>query len=121
MLLFSKAVELAGDGFGSSGQIWLVFGLNALFAVAFAAGAYGFWQRFNWGRLLFLWTIVCWTGFNLWALFIPGTSHPVNELLFSSLQTLAGAAISLWYLNMPRIKAFFITKESGNPHWNDSA
>ncbi len=107
MLLLSKAVELSGNQVGSPGQIWLVFGLNTIFAVGFMAGAYGLWTRQNWGRALFLYIIIGWAAFIIIALFITNAAAPSPTVFYDGLRAAVGLTISLWYFNLPRIKHLF--------------
>ena len=106
LLLLSKVVELSGDGFGSQPQIWLVFILNALFGILFAASAYGLWGRYTWGRILFLWGILFWSAFELFSLFI-GNDATVPAIIAGVFRVAIGLLISLWYFNLPRIKMLF--------------
>lgn len=113
ILLLTKAVELASEDSISPLQIWLIFGLNVVFGLAFAGSSYGLVRQHNWGRLVFIWAIVVWSGFNLVAVFLPtlifAAAQPrsAGELTFNSLRFAAGMVLPLWYLNLPRVKALF--------------
>jgi len=85
LLLLSKAVELAGDEFNNQPQIWLVF---------------------SWGRILFLWTLVFWSGFDLISLFI-GNDNTIPAIIVGVLRVAIGLVISLWYFNLPHVTALF--------------
>jgi len=113
LLLLSKAVELYSNQFGNQAQIWLIFILNVIFGLVFAVSTYGLWRPHNWGRLLFIWAIVIWSGFNILALFAPGIlsassrDYTTGQLAASGIRFVAGLFIPLWYLNLPRVKALF--------------
>ncbi len=106
LLLLSKAVELAGDEFNNQPQIWLVFTLNILFGLVFGASAYGLWGRQSWGRILFLWVLVFWSGFDLISLFI-GNDNTIPAIIVGVLRVAIGLVISLWYFNLPHVIALF--------------
>jgi len=107
LLLLSKAVELAGDRVGSPAQIWLVMGLNTAFALLFGAAAFGLWTRQNWGRLLFLYTIVGWGAFIVIALFVSNPADSTTAIVYEGLRAVVGVTISMWYFNLPHIKQLF--------------
>ena len=119
LLLLSAVVGSEGDLNLSQGQIWTVFILNGLFGLAFAASAYGLWTRRHWGRLLFMGSIIVWAVFYVVALFIPGESSADSDygpgsLILNLIPYVVGLTISVWYLNLPHIKALFDAKESAN-------
>lgn len=104
----------------SQSQIWVVFSLNALLAVAFAACTYGLWTRHHWGRVLFMGCIALWAIFYVVALFASSTPLANNDytpgsMAFNLVPYLGGAILAIWYLNLPHIKALFDKKESVNP------
>jgi hypothetical protein len=117
LLLLSAVVESGGQADTDQGQIWLVFVLNGLFSLAFAASAYGLWTRQHWGRLLFMGSVVVWSGFYIVTLFLP-VAVPATEnrspvtLIINLIPYIIGVIISIWYLNLPHIKALFDLKES---------
>jgi hypothetical protein len=80
-------------------------------AVGFGASAYGLFQRYNWGRRLFLGVVTVWAGFNLIALFAPSLilnePYTVNSLIFNGLRYIIGFFLPWWYLNLPHIKILF--------------
>ena len=113
LLLLTQAPDFYSNENGNQARIWIIFILNMGFGVAFAASAYGLWQQHNWGRLLFLWTIIIWTGFNLIALFAPafifGSSrqYTTTELATNGIRFVASLFIPFFYLNLPRVKVLF--------------
>ncbi|MEW5959760.1 MAG: hypothetical protein AB1801_18700 [Chloroflexota bacterium] len=119
MLLLSKAVELYSNQFGSQAQVWMIFIINGILGIGFAASAFGLWRTDNWGRLLFLWIIGLWSGSNLLAMWVVnplilGRQYGLADLLLNGLLVTTGLIISLWYFNLPRIKTLFQTKTSKN-------
>ncbi len=114
LLLLTQTVEFISDQYGNQGRVWLIFGFGIIFAVAFGASGYGLWQQKNWGRLLFLWIIVIWFGFNLLALLAPGliysntTPRNTTAVITNGLRLSLALVIPLWYLNRPQIKAVFL-------------
>ena len=119
LLLLSAVIESGGQENTDQGQIWIVFILNALFAIAFAACVYGLWTRRNWGRLLFMISVTIWSIFYIVALFLP-TGAPVTEsysvmtLIINLIPYIIGVALSIWYLNLPHIKAMFEIKRAAD-------
>jgi hypothetical protein len=118
MLLLSAIVGSATQESISQGLIWTVFFLNALFALGFAASVYGLWSRRQWGRLLFMGCIFIWSVFYVVA-FLPGVSsadsnYSVGALAFNLIPYIIGFLATLWYLNLPHIKALFNAKEATN-------
>ena len=113
MLNLTQAVRLNNVADGSQVQIWLIFILSIFFGLAFASSTYGLWRYQNWGRLLFIWTNLVWSGFNIMALFVPdvifalGSRHSVVELTTNSLRFAISLFLPLLYLNLPRVKALF--------------
>ena len=113
LLLLSLAVEFYSNEYGMQSRVWLIFGLNVVFGLAFAASTFGLWRQQNWGRLLFLWAIIIWSSFNFITLFIPnllfsaGRDYTIRELTPNAIRFAAGVFVPLWYLNLPRVKAFF--------------
>lgn len=91
----------------------MIFILNIIFGVGFGASSYGLFRRQSWGRILFLWIILIWTGFNLLAIFLFRPVLPSNSGLFidnlfvSAVRFALGGVISVWYFNIPRVKARF--------------
>ena len=120
LLLLSQAVELYSDEAGNQSRVWLIFGLNVCFGLGFGLSAYGLWERRNWGRVLFLWCLVIWSGFNLAALFLPRLlfasvrDYSAGGLAANSIRFAVGLLVSLWYLNLPRIKTLFDPSSSAN-------
>jgi hypothetical protein len=99
------------------GRIWTVFILNVLLGLAFAACAYGLWTRRHWGRFLFMGCIIVWSFFYVTALFVSGppsadNNFTVSTLTFNLIPYIIGAVVSVWYLNLPHIKALFDRKQS---------
>jgi hypothetical protein len=63
--------------------------------------------------------IAVWAVFYVIALFFSGTSladtdYTPGSLAFNLVPYLGGVIISVWYLNLPHIKALFDNKESTN-------
>lgn len=113
LLFLSGTVELTSNQFGTQTQVWVIFIFNAIFAIGFAGSAYGLWGVRGWGRVLFLWVIGAWSIFNLVALFMTIDSYPTSEFIIDLLRLIVGLLISLWYFNIPRIKALFDRNSSG--------
>jgi hypothetical protein len=110
--------------------------LNVIFALGFGGSVYGLLKRYNWGRVLFMWLIVIWSGSNLIALFAPNlfyflfspnTPSPGSGLLFSpnpdytakeltlnGFRFVVELCLPLWYLNLPHIKTIFHTPSAEN-------
>lgn len=114
LLLLTRVVQLGGEVLENQSMIWLVFIFNTAFGLGFTGSAYGLWRRRNWGRVLFLWWIVIWSGFNWVAVFFnPALSSNqealISNLLINGLRLAVGVIISMWYFNMPHIKALFDT------------
>ena len=107
LLILSRVVEIGGYEPDSRNQIWLIFALNVIFGLGFAASAYGLWRKLNWGRLLFLWCIVIWSALNIAALFISHPSYSPGARALNSLRFIVGPVVVLWYLNLARIKHGF--------------
>jgi hypothetical protein len=108
--LLSKAVELTSGIFGDQSLIWFIFILNIVLALGFGASVYGLWGKHRWGRVLFLWLIVVWSISNLIALFVfnpPGQDLNISTVLINGFRFGVGVLISLWYFNLPHIKALF--------------
>lgn len=119
MLLLSAVVETTNQETISQGRIWTVFILNALFVVGFAASTYGLWGRHHWGRLLFMGCVIVWSLFYIAAQFLPGVSsanrnYTLGALTFNLIPYVVGLLVSVWYLNLPHIKALFDTEEAAN-------
>jgi hypothetical protein len=110
LLFLSRVVELAGDEFGSQAGVWLVFALDALFCIGFGLSAVGLWQRRNWGRLLFLWLLGFWSGFELVGPFLTN-SDTFIDFTANMFRVAIGLLISLYYFNLTRIKALFYNDE----------
>ena len=109
LLILTIAVEFyQGD---NQLQIWVIFALNLLFCIGFAAAGYGMWLRRAWGRIAFLWLIAVWSAFNFMGLFAPGlalnSAQPFWQIALNGLKFGAALAIPLIYLNLPHIKAQF--------------
>jgi hypothetical protein len=85
--------------------------MNSLFGLGFAVSAYGLWQRYNWGRILFLWLIVSWSGLNLFAIYSPYLSprqdFSFDGALISTLRFGFAVILSLVYFNLPQVKDLF--------------
>jgi hypothetical protein len=109
LLILTQVVETGGYEPESLNQIWLIFGLNVIFGLGFAASAYGLWRKRNWGRLLFLGIIVAWSAFNIIALFSSQPAYSAGSRAVNSLRYLVGPVVSWWYLNLARIKHQFQT------------
>ena len=118
LLQLTLAAGLYSDVYGAQARLWLVFVLNIAFGLAFVACAFGLWQKQNWGRLLFIGTIIAWSAFNLLAVLL-------RDVVYSSVveSTPAGAAVNtirfalglflpLLFLNLPRVKALFYNTSS---------
>jgi hypothetical protein len=119
LLLLSAVVGSESDLNLSQGQIWTVFVLNGLFGLAFGASAYGLWTRRQWGRLLFMGSIIVWAIFYVAALFTSGESSASSDygpgsLILNLIPYVVGLTVSVWYLNLPHIKALFNTRDSEN-------
>ena len=124
MLLLSAVVGTTNQENITQGQIWTVFVLNTLFALGFAASAYGLWGRRHWGRFLFMGCIIVWSAFYVVALFLPNASsanghYTAAALTFNLIPYIVGLFASVWYLNLPHIKALFDTQESANERSNE--
>jgi hypothetical protein len=93
--------------------IWIVSGLNFLFALGFGACAFGLWQHRNWARIIFLSLIVFWSGFNFASLLVSnGLGTSGYPLLLNGLRY-GGALVIPWlYLNLPKIRLEFSDKTS---------
>ena len=117
MLNLTQAIRLNNVESGSQARIWTIFILSVTFGLAFISSTYGLWRQHNWGRLLFIWTNVIWSGFNIIALFVPtlifatGAGHSVPELATGIIRFAASLVIPLVYLNLPRVKALFYNNE----------
>ncbi|RME76120.1 MAG: hypothetical protein D6784_06560 [Chloroflexi bacterium] len=107
MLYLAKVVELAGIPLASPGRLWLVFGVDTLFALLFAACTYGFWTLRRWGRILFVWTVIPWFAFEVAALFTSGRTYSGLEIGYTVARAFIAGLFSAWYLNIPRVKALF--------------
>ncbi|MBE7551925.1 MAG: hypothetical protein HS126_12725 [Anaerolineales bacterium] len=119
LILLSAIVASESDLNLSQGQVWTVFVLNGLFGLAFAASAYGLWTLRHWGRLLFMGSIIVWAIFYVVALFSSGelsagSDYSPGSVVFNLVPYLVGLIVSVWYLNMPHIKALFDAKEAEN-------
>jgi hypothetical protein len=137
ILLLSESVQFLGSNVGpDQGQIWLIFVLNVIFALGFGGSVYGLLKRYNWGRVLFMWLIVIWSGSNLIALFAPNLlyllffpkavlstpgllfspnqDYTVGELTVNGLRHAVELILPLWYLNLPHIKMIFRTQPDEN-------
>ena len=116
LLLLSQAVGLYTNNNGDQLQVWIIFLLNIGFGLAFAASTYGLWRKQNWGRLLFLWTIIIWSSFNLLALFAPdvifssGARYSAGELAANGVRFALGVFLPLLFLNLPSVKALFYSE-----------
>ena len=110
LLLLSASADI----YESLGEVWWVFIINVLFIIGFGVSAYGLWQQQNWGRRLFLGTMVVWALFNLLALFAPAfifvseRAYAPQNLFFSVVRLVAGLIFSFGYLNLPNVKAAFL-------------
>ncbi|GAB4432826.1 MAG: hypothetical protein Kow0031_14290 [Anaerolineae bacterium] len=110
LLLLTLAVELYEGG--NQPVMWAIFGMNIIFAVGFAAAAYGLWGKWNWGRIAFLWLIAVWSIFNFISLVTPGAAgvafrQSPGQWLLTGLKYGAALVIPLIYLNLPQIRAQF--------------
>lgn len=124
MLLLSAMVGVTDQEALSQNRIWTIFILNALFVLGFAASVYGLWSRRHWGRLLFMGCIIIWSIFYVVVLFLPGTSaasgnYSLGTLTFNLMPYLVGLLASIWYLNLPHIKALFDIEEAANERSNE--
>jgi len=79
-----------------------------MFCLGFGASAYGLWDRRNWGRLLFLWLLGFWSGFELIAPFITNRDAFI-DITANIFRVAIGLFVSLYYFNLPRIKTLFDT------------
>jgi hypothetical protein len=113
LLVLSSSADFVTNTYGTQAQVWAIFGLNLIFGIGFASSSYGLWTHQNWGRVVFLWTIGLWAGFNLLGLLGAGLWWGVERndtlvsMAVSGLRYAATLALPLWYLNLPRIKARF--------------
>jgi peptidoglycan/LPS O-acetylase OafA/YrhL len=109
LMLLTLAVELyQGE---NQARMWVIFGLNLIFAVGFGATGYGLWLQHSWGRIAFLWLIGVWSVFNFISLFVFGSDlisgQPPLQWALSGLKYSAALIIPLLYLNLPHIKNQF--------------
>lgn len=112
LLLLTAFVEVGNQPVGSQTRIWLTFVFNVLFSLGFAGSSYGLWRCHKWGRVLFLWTVVIWSGFNIITLFaadlfFAGRPYTAIELTLNGFRYAIGLLISVWYLNLPQVKLLF--------------
>lgn len=119
MLLLSAVVGVTEEENISQNQVWLVFSLNAIVGLGFAASVYGLWIRRHWGRLLFIITIAIWAIFYLIAIFLPlssptGQSYTTTEWIVNLIPYLLGSTGAIWYLNLAHIKMLFDIDESAS-------
>lgn len=119
MLLLSAVVGVTEEENISQNQVWLVFILNAILGLGFAASVYGLWIRRHWGRLLFIITIAIWAIFYLIAIFLPlssptGQSYTTIEWMVNLIPYLLGSTGAIWYLNLAHIKMLFDIDESAS-------
>ena len=118
LLQLTGAAGLYSEVYGSRVRVWLVFILNVVFCLAFIASAFGLWRQLNWGRLLFLWTIIVWSGFNLLALLLRDviytstTDSATGDMTLSAIRFALGLVLPLMFLNLPRVKALFYNTSS---------
>ena len=113
LLLLSASIEISSSNEAVRNRIWLIFAFNVCFGLGFSASVYGLWGRRNWGRLLFLWMLAFWSGLNMAAL-LMNENFTVSGAIASGVRHTGGLALSLWYLNLPRIKNFFEADISEN-------
>jgi hypothetical protein len=93
--------------------IWIVSGLNFLFALGFGVCVVGLWQHRNWARIMFLGLIVFWSGFNFANLLVSsGLRTSGYPLLLSGLRYGVALLIPWLYFNLPKIKLEFSDKTS---------
>ncbi len=110
LLLLTEAVAFLDN------RIWIIFILQSAFGAGFGASVYGLWQQQNWGRVLFLWTIVIWFGLNTIALVAPDLiffstrQQNATALILNGARYAIALFIPLWYFNRPSIKAIFNNK-----------
>ena len=94
-------------------QTWLVFGLNIFLLVAFSLSAYGLFKRQQWARFLFLAAVIIWAGLNFFALFSSSKAsaqgHMISNIYIDALRYAIAVAVSILYLNLPRVKLAFQT------------
>ncbi len=119
LLLLTKANELYQNTADNQGLLWLIFIMSSLFGLGFAGSAYGLWKQRNWGRVLFLWLIVIWSGLNLMALLIFPSSlsdqdYTISGLLLNVARFAFAMLISLAYFNLAPVKARFKAGPSKN-------
>ena len=119
MLGLMAIAEFGVDAGGPSPtQIWITFFLNILFMFGFGASVYGLYQRRNWGRVIFLWSITIWSGVNIIALFIlwhyVGQKFTVTAITANVLRYVVSLLLPLWYLNLSHIKMMFTHYPSEN-------
>lgn len=118
LLQLTWAAGLYSDVYGSQARIWLVFALNVAFSLAFIASAYGLWRQLNWGRLLFLWTIIVWSGFNLLAVLLRDVAYTsaiestTGDVTVNTIRFTLGLVLPFLFLNLPRVKALFYNTPS---------
>ncbi|MDX1522311.1 MAG: hypothetical protein R3264_11835 [Anaerolineae bacterium] len=106
-------VTVSAELYRSPALVWLVYVIFSAFALAFGFSAFGLWQRYNWGRVLFLGAIGVWSVLNLIFLFRPdllvetAPPHSTRNIIFSVARHLVGFILPLWYLNLAHIKSMF--------------
>lgn len=115
LLLLSVSIELYSNLYQNQVYVWIIFMLNVGFTVGFSASAYGLWQQQNWGRVLFLWLIVIWTGVNLLSLLVPdlfltSVQRPALALTLDLIRYAVALFVPLVYLNLPHIKTCFASQ-----------
>lgn len=109
LLLLTLAVELYQGS--NQARMWVIFGLNMIFAVGFSAAGYALWRKKSWGRIAFLWLIALWSTFNFISLFTFGSGINLGQSplqwALSGLKYSTALIIPLVYLNLPRVKHQF--------------
>lgn len=109
LLLLSASTEV----YSEQSEVWWVFIVSIIFSLGFGLSAYGLWRTQTWGRLLFIWSIISWSAFNLFALFAPGLifvsdrTYATDKLILAGLYYGLALIFPLWYLNLPDVKRHF--------------
>jgi hypothetical protein len=112
-LLILSTTNLSFDNptWSNQAAIWLIFSVNAFFFFGFSSSAYGLLRRHNWGRIIFLWTVIIWSSYRLAGLFVPffyaNQNFAVGQFMLDALRYAVGLVLPLWYLNLPHIKMIF--------------
>jgi hypothetical protein len=110
LLLLSASTEV----YSSLGEVWWIFVITIIISLGFGLSAYGLWYTKNWGRWLFMVSLILWSGFNLLALFAPSLifvssrTYASGELILAGLRYGLALIFPLLYLNLPDVKRHFV-------------